>query len=256
MVSEAVVRISRPVRPACWADASNSTPTSRPGLGRSANRSPLMVAEPDVGAVGPTMTRIVVDLPAPFGPRKPVTRPGRAVKETLSTAVKPAYLRVSDSTVIMWQPSPRRGVRTSASRPDPPPPLGGAGSRSFGRSLRPLRSLGWAGDHRPALAVGRARRSRRSRTGVARLGAGRRGDGGGVARGSPPGRRRLAAGRDDRDGRTCAGAAMAAYPPVGLRHGGLRHRDGVGTGELAERDPRRGPQHDDLHPGARLRAGP
>jgi hypothetical protein len=45
--------------------------------------------------------RIVVDLPAPFGPRNPVTRPGRAVKETLSTAVKPAYLRVSDSTVIM-----------------------------------------------------------------------------------------------------------------------------------------------------------
>jgi hypothetical protein len=40
-------------------------------------------------------------LPAPFGPRKPVTRPGRAVKETSSTAVKPAYLRVSDSTVIM-----------------------------------------------------------------------------------------------------------------------------------------------------------
>jgi hypothetical protein len=47
------------------------------------------------------MMRIVVDLPAPFGPRKPVTRPGWAVKETLSTAVKPAYLRVSDSTVIM-----------------------------------------------------------------------------------------------------------------------------------------------------------
>ena len=45
--------------------------------------------------------RMVVDLPAPFGPRKPVTRPGRAVKETSSTAVKPAYLRVSDSTVIM-----------------------------------------------------------------------------------------------------------------------------------------------------------
>ena len=26
------------------------------------------------------MTRIVVDLPAPFGPAKPVTRPGEAVK--------------------------------------------------------------------------------------------------------------------------------------------------------------------------------
>jgi hypothetical protein len=27
----------------------------------------LMVAEPDVGAVRPTITRIVVDLPAPLG---------------------------------------------------------------------------------------------------------------------------------------------------------------------------------------------
>src|SRR4051795_9353085 len=218
MVSEAVVRISRPVRPACWADASNSTPTSRPGLGRSAYRSPLMVAEPDVGAVRPTMTRIVVDLPAPFGPRKPVTRPDWAVKETLSTAVKPAYLRVSDSTVIMCQPSPRRGVRTSASRPDLPRPLGGAGSRSFGQSLTPRRSLGWVCDRqRPALAVGRAQRSRRSRTGVARLGAGRGVDGDGAARGSPPGQRRLAAVSDLRDGRARAGAAVAAYPPAGLR---------------------------------------
>ena len=50
------------------------------------------------------MTRIVVDLPAPFGPRNPVTRPRWAVKETLSTAVKPPYLRVSESTVIMGQP--------------------------------------------------------------------------------------------------------------------------------------------------------
>jgi hypothetical protein len=33
-------------------------------------------------------TRRVVDLPAPLGPRKPVMRPGRAVKVTSSTAVK------------------------------------------------------------------------------------------------------------------------------------------------------------------------
>jgi hypothetical protein len=33
------------------------------------------------------MTRMVVDFPAPLGPRKPVTRPWRAVKETSSTAV-------------------------------------------------------------------------------------------------------------------------------------------------------------------------
>ena len=31
----------------------------------------------------------VVDLPAPLGPRKPVTRPGWAMKETSSTAVNP-----------------------------------------------------------------------------------------------------------------------------------------------------------------------
>ena len=36
MVRAARVRISRPVRPACWAEASRRTPISRPGLGRSA----------------------------------------------------------------------------------------------------------------------------------------------------------------------------------------------------------------------------
>ena len=35
------------------------------------------------------MIRMVVDFPAPLGPRKPVTRPGRAVNVTSSTAVKP-----------------------------------------------------------------------------------------------------------------------------------------------------------------------
>ena len=37
------------------------------------------------------MTRMVVDLPAPLGPRKPVTRPVAAVKDTWSTAVKGPY---------------------------------------------------------------------------------------------------------------------------------------------------------------------
>ena len=34
------------------------------------------------------MTRMLVDLPAPLGPRNPVTRPANAVKEMSSTAVK------------------------------------------------------------------------------------------------------------------------------------------------------------------------
>jgi hypothetical protein len=47
------------------------------------------------------MIRIVVDFPAPLGPRKPVTRPGAAVKLTSSTAVKSPYFLVTLSTVIM-----------------------------------------------------------------------------------------------------------------------------------------------------------
>ena len=63
------------------------------------------------------MTRMVVDLPAPLGPRNPVTRPASAVKVTSSTAVKVPYLFVSESMVIMGEslaargPSPHRGAR-------------------------------------------------------------------------------------------------------------------------------------------------
>jgi hypothetical protein len=47
----------------------------------------LTVTLPLVGRSRPTIMRIVVDLPAPFGPRKPVTWPGRTVKLMPSTAV-------------------------------------------------------------------------------------------------------------------------------------------------------------------------
>ena len=45
-----------------------------------------MVAVPDVGRTSPSSIRSVVVLPAPFGPRKPVTRPGATWKERSSTA--------------------------------------------------------------------------------------------------------------------------------------------------------------------------
>ena len=108
MICWAMVRISRPVRPACWAEASSITPTSRPGLGRSANRRPEMVAVPSVGVVRPTIIRMDVDLPAPFGPRKPVTRPSRAVKLMSWTTVVPPYFLVSESMVIMGGVPSRR----------------------------------------------------------------------------------------------------------------------------------------------------
>ena len=52
------------------------------------------------------MTRIVVVLPAPLGPRNPVTRPGWQTKLTSSTAVNAPYFRVSPSTLIMCPACP------------------------------------------------------------------------------------------------------------------------------------------------------
>jgi hypothetical protein len=45
-----------------------------------------MVAEPLVALSSPMITRMVVDFPAPFGPRKPVTWPDGTVKLRASTA--------------------------------------------------------------------------------------------------------------------------------------------------------------------------
>jgi len=45
------------------------------------------VIPPVSGRSNPTIIRIVVDLPAPLGPRKPVTTPGSTVKLRSSTAV-------------------------------------------------------------------------------------------------------------------------------------------------------------------------
>ena len=54
--------------------------------GRRSARPPT-VADPAVGASSPRIIRMVVDLPAPLGPRNPVTMPGRTVKLRSSTAV-------------------------------------------------------------------------------------------------------------------------------------------------------------------------
>jgi hypothetical protein len=55
----------------------------------------LTVTKPDVGASSPTIIRIVVDLPAPFGPKKPVTTPDGTEKLKSSTAVFAPYLLVN-----------------------------------------------------------------------------------------------------------------------------------------------------------------
>ena len=45
-----------------------------------------MAPAPIAAASRPRIILIVVDFPAPLGPRKPVTRPGRTTKEASSTA--------------------------------------------------------------------------------------------------------------------------------------------------------------------------
>src|SRR6478609_2799346 len=88
-----------------------------------------MVTRPRVGGVSPTMTRMVVVLPAPLGPRNPVTRPGWQTKLTSSTAVKSPYFRVRPSTVIMALSLPYPGAAAH-------PPTG-ATRRYLGRGPPP-----------------------------------------------------------------------------------------------------------------------
>src|SRR5688572_17620876 len=54
--------------------------------GDSATSCPPIVTRPAVGGMKPVIMRIVVDLPAPFGPRNPSTSPRSTLNETPSTA--------------------------------------------------------------------------------------------------------------------------------------------------------------------------
>ena len=97
---QAARRWLRPVRP-WWADEASSTaPTTRTGSARSAYRWPPIVAVPALGMTRLSRIRKVVVLPAPLGPRKPVTRPGSTVKESRSTAVTPRYCLLSSATAM------------------------------------------------------------------------------------------------------------------------------------------------------------
>src|SRR5689334_22512027 len=85
---------------------------------------PPKVAVPESGCTRPSTMRSVVVLPAPFGPRNPVTEPGSTVKLSRSTArILPPNHFVSSSTTI--RPSAISGMRLSqhafrAASPDLP----------------------------------------------------------------------------------------------------------------------------------------
>src|SRR5689334_24534627 len=59
-----------------------------------------MVAVPAVGRTRLSSMRSVVVLPAPFGPRNPVTRPGSTANDRLSTALTRLYCLVRPETTI------------------------------------------------------------------------------------------------------------------------------------------------------------
>src|SRR6516162_11421355 len=69
--------------------------------GRSSTSKPATVAVPEEGGRKQVSMRMVVVLPAPFGPRKPTICPLATWNEIWSTAVVRAYLLVSCVTLIM-----------------------------------------------------------------------------------------------------------------------------------------------------------
>ena len=69
------------------ARGSSIPPSSRSGAACERGGRPLTMTEPLVGSSRPRIILIVVDFPAPLGPRKPVTVPGRTVNVRSETAV-------------------------------------------------------------------------------------------------------------------------------------------------------------------------
>ena len=94
-------RCARPVRPGWYQVASRSVPTQLEGFFNSRKSTPSNCARPEVGISRPVHMRMVVDLPEPFGPKKPVTWPSGTVKLRSSTAVSVPYFLVRFETVSM-----------------------------------------------------------------------------------------------------------------------------------------------------------
>src|SRR5689334_9901206 len=103
---------------------------------------------------------MVVDLPAPLGPRKPVTRPGRTLKVSWSTARRPPYSlpRSRTSMLVMATALPFGGVGASPAGGDHLPRAREARCRCRLRGWRhgPLPAPASARDdvHAPAASVG------------------------------------------------------------------------------------------------------
>src|SRR6266542_4824581 len=107
-----------------------------------------MVASPAVGVTSPSRQRSVVVLPAPFGPRNPVTEPGSTLKLRSSTALTlpPKTLLRPETSIrpgssVTSQPLPLVALTTTSNyltRGEVPRSAAGAQVCTFGEVRVPL----------------------------------------------------------------------------------------------------------------------
>ena len=74
--------------------------------------NPLIKILPLVGSIKPVSIFIVVDLPAPLGPKRPIISPSFISKEILSTATKLPYFLQTFLTVITKKTSLKYKINT------------------------------------------------------------------------------------------------------------------------------------------------
>src|ERR1041384_4712063 len=75
----------------------------------STTSKPPTLTVPEEGGINPVIMRMVVDLPAPFGPRKPSTSPRSTENEMPSTAcfVPNNFFRFSTLIMVWFQNRPK-----------------------------------------------------------------------------------------------------------------------------------------------------
>src|SRR5256714_1770165 len=114
-------RYSGPVRRSSKPIPSGTTPICRfTSTACLAKSKPKSCMPPDVGANSPVSILMVVDLPAPLGPKKPKNCPAPTVRSTDSTAVSAPKRRVNFSVTIAasLKRSPQEFVQEGNQRSD------------------------------------------------------------------------------------------------------------------------------------------
>src|SRR5947209_5766908 len=120
-------------------------------IGFSCTSSPHTETAPALGGMNPVIMRIVVDLPAPLGPRNPSTSPFPTSKETPSTACFDPKDLLRFSTLITGPLqntyTDRRGLAEV--------PCGGRRNRILTQPRSGYKQM--TNDHQPALSSSRTK---------------------------------------------------------------------------------------------------